>query len=266
MTAHHTLEGRALTVGYGERVVLRDLHLEIPPGEVTVIVGANASGKSTLLHALARLRKLRGGKVLLDGSDIARMPTVEVAKLVALLPQSPTAPDGLTVHDLVSRGRYPRQGWIRRWSPADERAVERALELTATAELADRPVDQLSGGQRQRVWIALSLAQETDLLLLDEPTTFLDMAHQVDVLELLRDLNAGGVTIVMVLHELNQASRYADHLVAVRDGNVVTQGPPAEVMTRELVQDVFGMAAHVMTDPVSGAPLVIPLGRLARMR
>ena len=262
----HQLQARDLTVGYGERTVLRQLELEIPPGEVTVIVGANASGKSTLLHALARLRRPQGGQVLLDGADICRMPTVEVARIVGLLPQSPTAPEGLTVHDLVARGRYPRQGWIRRWSPADEQAVVRALELTDTVDLCDRPVDQLSGGQRQRVWIALSLAQETDLLLLDEPTTFLDMAHQIDVLELLRELNAGGVTIVMVLHELNQAARYADHLVALKDGAIVTQGPPSVVMHEQLVQDVFGMAAHVMTDPVSGAPLVIPLGRHAAAR
>ena len=262
----HSLEARDLTVGYGERLVLQHLELEIPSGAVTVIVGANASGKSTLLHALARLRRPGGGQVLLDGADIHRMPTVEVAKIVGLLPQAPTAPEGLSVHDLISRGRYPRQGWIRRWSAADEQAVVRAMQLTDTADLADRPVDQLSGGQRQRVWIALSLAQETDLLLLDEPTTFLDMAHQVDVLELLRDLNAGGVTIVMVLHELNQAARYADHLVAVKDGTIVAQGRPAVVMTEQLVQEVFGMAAQVMTDPVSGSPMVIPLGRYARTR
>lgn len=263
---NHLLQAQDLTVGYGERIVLRQLQLEIPPGQVTAIVGANASGKSTLLHALARLRRPQSGQVLLDGADICRTPTVEVARIVGLLPQSPTAPDGLSVRDLVSRGRYPRQGWIRRWSSADEQAVVRALELTGTADLADRPVDQLSGGQRQRVWIALSLAQETDLLLLDEPTTFLDMAHQIDVLELLRELNAGGVTIVMVLHELNQAARYADHLVAVKDGVIVAQGDPATVMTEELVHDVFGMAAHVMTDPVSGSPLVIPLGRYAAAR
>ncbi|GGL97976.1 ABC transporter ATP-binding protein [Nakamurella endophytica] len=256
------LAAEGLRVAYGPRVVLDGVDVAVPTGAVTAIIGANASGKSTLLHGLARLRRPVGGRVVLDGRDIFRMPTIEVARAVGLLPQSPTAPDGMTVGDLVARGRYPRQGVLRRWSRADEDAVVRALELTGTLDLADRPVDQLSGGQRQRVWIALTLAQETDILLLDEPTTFLDIAHQIEVLELVRQLHARGTTVAMVLHDLNQAARYADHLLAVRDGRIVAEGPPAQVLTPELVGAVFGLRAHVMADPTSGAPLVVPIGLL----
>ncbi|HSX67169.1 ABC transporter ATP-binding protein [Nocardioides sp.] len=256
------LAASALSLGYAERAVVRDLDLAVPDGKVTVIVGANGCGKSTLLRGLARLLKPSAGSVLLDGRSIHEQPSKEVARRLGLLPQNPVAPEGLTVADLVGRGRHPHHGPFRRWSSEDDVAVARALEMTATLDLARRPVDELSGGQRQRVWIAMALAQETDLLLLDEPTTYLDVAHQVEVLDLLVDLNAArGATVVMVLHDLNLAGRYADHLVALRDGSVVAAGAPAEVVTPELVRDVFGLEAQVITDPVSRTPLVVPLGR-----
>ncbi|SDP72375.1 iron complex transport system ATP-binding protein [Pedococcus dokdonensis] len=256
------LVAREVTLGYDDRVVVDRVSAELPHGQVTVIVGANACGKSTLLRGLARLLKPRGGEVLLDGKSIHGTPTKEVARTLGLLPQNPIAPEGVTVVDLVGRGRTPHQGRFRRWSADDEAAVAHALEVTDTLDLADRVVDELSGGQRQRVWIAMALAQETDLLLLDEPTTYLDVAHQVEVLDLLRDLNATrGTTVVMVLHELNLAARYADHLVAMRDGLVTAVGAPADVITREGVRAVFGMDCRVIPDPVSGTPMVVPVGR-----
>ena len=256
------LQACNVTLAHDERVVVDGVTLEVPPGQVTVIVGANACGKSTLLRGLARLRWPRGGEVLLDGAAIHGIPTKEVARTLGLLPQNPVAPEGLTVVDLVGRGRAPHQGRFHRWSPRDHDAVVHALEVTDTLDLADRVVDELSGGQRQRVWIAMALAQETDLLLLDEPTTYLDVAHQVEVLDLLRDLNtARGTTIVMVLHELNLAARYADHLVAMRAGRVSAAGTPSEVITREGVREVFGMDCHVISDPVSHTPMVVPVGR-----
>jgi iron complex transport system ATP-binding protein len=251
-----------LTLGYGERVVVDHVTTQLPDGQVTVIVGANACGKSTLLRGMARLLKPRGGEVLLDGKSIHGIPTKEVARALGLLPQNPIAPEGVTVVDLVGRGRTPHQGRFQRWSAQDEAAVTRALQATDTLGLADRVVDELSGGQRQRVWIAMALAQETDLLLLDEPTTYLDVAHQVEVLDLLRDLNASqGTTIVMVLHELNLAARYADHLIAMRDGRISSAGAPADVITREGVREVFGMDCRVIQDPVSHTPMVVPVGR-----
>ena len=223
------LEARDLSLGYNDRLVVDGLSLTIPQGRVTVIVGANACGKSTLLRGLARLLKPRGGSVLLDGHDISRLPTREVATRLGILPQQPVAPEGITVADLVGRGRHPHQRFWRQFSADDERAVEAALDATATTDLADRPVDELSGGQRQRVWIALALAQGTPLLLLDEPTTFLDLAHQVEVLDLLADLNdREGRTVVIVLHDLNLACRYAHHMVAMRDGRIVAEGSPAD--------------------------------------
>jgi iron complex transport system ATP-binding protein len=252
-------------LAYGERVVAEDLSVAVPDGRITVIVGANACGKSTLLRALARLLTPTAGTVLLDGHDLRHLPTREVATRLGILPQSPIAPEGITVADLVARGRYPHQGWFRRWTSADEAALEAAMSRTGTVELADRPVDELSGGQRQRVWIAMALAQGTSVLLLDEPTTFLDLAHQIDVLDLLRELNHDeGRTIVAVLHDLNQAFRYADHVIALRDGAVVAEGPPAEIATAELVEEVFGLTCEVATDPVAGTPLVIPVGRRHR--
>ena len=262
MTADHTLQAEELTVGYRERTVIRDLDLTVPAGRLTAIVGANACGKSTLLRSMSRLLTPSAGRVLLDGKRVHRMPAKELARTLGLLPQSPLAPEGITVSDLVGRGRNPHQGMLSRWSRDDDEAVAAALEATGSLELADRAVDELSGGQRQRVWIAMALAQQTDLLLLDEPTTFLDVAHQVEVLDLLVDLNRDrGTTIVMVLHDLNLAARYADHLVAIADGRVHSAGPPDEVLTAETVRAVFGLECEVIPDPTSGRPLMLPLGR-----
>lgn len=259
-----SLRAARLRVGYlPGRPVLADLDLEVPTGRVTAIVGANGSGKSTLLRALARLHRLDAGTVLLSGRDISALPTREVARRLGLLPQSPLTPDGITVRDLVGRGRTPHTSLWRQWSRADEAAVTEALAATGLAELASRPVDSLSGGQRQRVWIAMVVAQGTPLLLLDEPTTFLDLAHQLDVLELLNGLNRSQArTVVMVLHDLAQACRFADHLVALRDGSIVASGPPAEVVDRAMVRDVFGVDCRILADPVAGAPVVIPTRRL----
>ena len=262
MTDVHTLAVEAVTVGYDERVVVHDMTLEVQPGVVTAIVGANGCGKSTLLRAMARLLPARAGRVLLDGTPISELSSRQVATVLGLLPQSPVSPEGIAVADLVGRGRYPHQGWFRRWTAQDDEIVEQALSATDILDLADRPVDELSGGQRQRVWIAMALAQQTDVLLLDEPTTFLDVAHQVEVLDLLTDLNRDrGTTIVMVLHDLNLAARYADRLVALTEGRLYAQGTPGEVVSEEMVRDVFGMAARVVHDPVSGSPLVLPVGR-----
>ena len=256
------LSAEGVRLAYDERVVVDDLTVAIPDGRITVIVGANACGKSTLLRALARLLKPRAGTVHLDGRDISRLPTRDVATRLGILPQAPVAPEGILVADLVARGRYPHQKWLRQWTDDDEDVVAAALETTGTLDLAHRPVDELSGGQRQRVWIAMALAQETDILLLDEPTTYLDLAHQVEVLDLLTDLNqCAGRTIVMVLHDLNQACRYSHHLIAMRNGAVVAAGPPADVITEELVHEVFNLRCRVAPDPVSHTPLVIPIGR-----
>ncbi|MGI5160988.1 ABC transporter ATP-binding protein [Microbispora sp. CA-102843] len=262
MTTSHSLVVERLTLGYGDRVVVESLDLVVPPGEITVIVGANACGKSTLLRSLSRLLAPREGRVVLDGKVVHRMPAKELARTLGLLPQSPVAPEGITVLDLVGRGRHPHQGVFSRWNDKDDAAVAAALEATRTTDLADRAVDELSGGQRQRVWIAMALAQQTDLLLLDEPTTFLDVSHQIDVLDLLTDLNrTRGTTIVMVLHDLNLAARYADHLIALADGRLHASGTPAEVLTEDSVRAVFGLDSRVVDDPVSGRPLVLPIGR-----
>ena len=266
MTLPSRLQAAELTVGYASRTIIDSLTLDIPTGAVTVIVGPNGCGKSTLLRGLGRLLAPTSGAVLLDGIDIASRPTRDVAQVLGLLPQHPIAPDGITVADLVSRGRHPHQGLIKRWSPADEEAVAEALTLTGTLDLADRFVDELSGGQRQRVWIALTLAQQSEILLLDEPTTYLDLAHQIDMLDLVATLNdTRGTTVVMVLHDLGLAARYADHLVAMRDGASVAQGSPTDVITSETVQAVFGLDADVINDPVTTTPLVIPkAGRRVR--
>jgi iron complex transport system ATP-binding protein len=255
------LRAEDVRLAYGDHVVVDGLDLDVVSGTVTAVIGPNGCGKSTLLRALGRLLKPTGGQVLLDGKRIDRTPTKEVAKVLGMLPQSPTAPEGLTVADLVARGRHPHQAWYRQWSGDDEEAVATALEWTGIADLAARPVDELSGGQRQRAWISMALAQGTDLLLLDEPTTFLDLAHQVEVLELVRRLHReAGRTVVMVLHDLNLAARYADRLVAMRAGRVVAAGAPAEVVTEPLLAEVFGLDARVIPDPVSGTPLVVPIG------
>jgi iron complex transport system ATP-binding protein len=256
------LVGEALTLGYDRRTVAEDLTVAVPDGSFTVIIGPNACGKSTLLRALARLLRPARGTVLLDGADIHRRPARQVARTLGLLPQSATAPDGLTVAELVSRGRYPHQGLLRQWSREDERVVDRAMADTGVAELTDRPVDELSGGQRQRVWIAMALAQQTPLLLLDEPTTYLDIAHQVEVLDLCARLHEEqGRTLVAVLHDLHQAARYATHLVAVRDGRVVAAGDPRRIVTTELVEEVFGLPCRIIEDPETGTPLVLPAVR-----
>lgn len=261
-----TLSARGLSLGYGDRHVVENLDVELPAGKVTIIVGANACGKSTLLRGLARLLKPGAGVVHLNGEDINKVPTRTLARELGILPQTPTAPDGISVADLVGRGRSPHQGWFRQWNAADDDAVAAALNVTDTAELAGRSVDELSGGQRQRVWIAMALAQETDVLLLDEPTTYLDLAHQVEVLDVVSELNARrGTTVAIVLHDLNLAARYADHLIAMKSGSIVAQGAPSAVLTAGLVQEVFGLDSVVVADPVVGTPMVVPVGRRAAL-
>ncbi|MDT9593354.1 ABC transporter ATP-binding protein [Nocardioides zeae] len=260
--ARTRLYADAVTLGYDGTTVVDALTVAVPDGRITVIVGGNGCGKSTLLRGMSRLLKPQGGAVLLDGEAVHTVPTKKVAQRLGLLPQNPIAPEGVTVVDLVGRGRHPHQSALRRWNSEDDRAVAEALALTDTTDLAERVVDELSGGQRQRVWIAMALAQGTDLLLLDEPTTYLDVAHQVEMLDLLADLNErAGTTIVMVLHDLNLSARYADHLVAMKNGRVVAEGAPGEVVTEAVVQDVFGLESRVIPDPVSHTPLVVPVGR-----
>ncbi|MCR8694909.1 ABC transporter ATP-binding protein [Rhodococcus pyridinivorans] len=250
-----------ISLGYGERLIVDDLDLSIPTGVVTTVIGPNGCGKSTLLRALSRLLKPRTGTVLLDGHDITTMRTREVARVLGMLPQAPVAPEGLTVADLVSRGRHPHQSWFRQWSSDDEDEVAIALDRTGIADLADRPIDELSGGQRQRAWISMALAQGTDILLLDEPTTYLDLAHSVEVLDLVDRLHSElGRTVVMVLHDLNLAVRYSDHLVVMKDGRVVASGVPSEVISVELLREVFDLDASVIDDPVSDRPLIVPIG------
>ncbi|WP_059053168.1 ABC transporter ATP-binding protein [Paenibacillus senegalimassiliensis] len=256
------LEAKNLTIAYGPEPVIEDLNLTIPQGQITVLIGSNGCGKSTLLRTMARLQAPRSGTVLLSGEEIAKLPTKEIAKRMSILPQGPSAPEGLTVNQLVRQGRYAHQSWLKQWSREDERMVELALASTRLTELADRPVDALSGGQRQRAWIAMTLAQGAGTLLLDEPTTYLDMSHQIEVLDLLFELNEKEQrTIVMVLHDLNLACRYAHHVVAVNDKSIYAQGQPEDIVTRELVRDVFGMECEITIDPLFGTPLCIPHGR-----
>jgi len=258
----NVLEAQNLHVSYGENLILEDLNLQIPKGKITVLVGANGCGKSTLLRTFARLQKAKSGEIFLDDNKLDAISTKEVAKRLAILPQGPVAPEGLTVQQLIKQGRYPHQSWLKQWSTEDEKIVNNALEVTQMTEFADRPVDALSGGQRQRVWIAMTLAQKTDLILLDEPTTYLDMAHQVEILDLLFDLNENeGRTVVMVLHDLNLACRYAHHIVAVRNKQVYAQGKPEEVVTAEMVQEVFRMDCTIIEDPIFGTPLCVPHGK-----
>lgn len=256
------LRGSAMTLAYERRTISRELTVEIPDRSFTVVIGPNACGKSTLLRALSRLLQPSAGAVLLDGADIHRRPAREIAKTLGLLPQSSIAPDGIGVAELVSRGRYPHQGLLRQWSREDEAVVAESMAATGVTDLADRPVAELSGGQRQRVWLAMALAQQTPLLLLDEPTTYLDIAHQIEILDLCARLHEEeGRTLVAVLHDLNQAARYATHLIAMRDGQVVATGPPQTVVTAALVEDVFGLPCRVIDDPETGTPLVVPAAR-----
>ncbi|MFI0738317.1 ABC transporter ATP-binding protein [Streptomyces sp. NPDC021100] len=259
------LQAESVTLAYDRRVIAEDLSVAIPDNSFTVIVGPNACGKSTLLRALSRMLKPATGSVLLDGQAIGSYPAKKVARTLGLLPQSSVAPDGITVADLVARGRYPHQGLLRQWSPEDERIVRESMEATRVAELADRHVDELSGGQRQRVWIAMALAQRTPLLLLDEPTTYLDIQHQIEVLDLCAELHEEqGRTLVAVLHDLNHAARYATHLIAMRGGKVVAEGAPNDIVTSELVAEVFGLSCQIIDDPQTGTPLVVPAARQAR--
>ncbi len=257
------LRAEGLTLSYDQRTVATSLGVVIPDHSFTVIIGPNACGKSTLLKALARMIRPQAGEVYLDGAAIASYRSREVARRLGLLPQSSTAPGGITVGDLVARGRYPHQKLLKQWSAEDETAVAEAMRQTGVLSLADRPVDDLSGGQRQRVWLSMVLAQQTSILLLDEPTTYLDIAHQVEVLDLCADLHERkGHTIVAVLHDLNQACRYATHLVVMKPGGIVAaEGDPSTIMTEELIEDVFGLSCRIIDDPETGTPLMVPTAR-----
>ncbi|MEU2256915.1 ABC transporter ATP-binding protein [Nocardia xishanensis] len=259
--AAHQLAADGISLGYGDRVIVDGLTLDITPGVITTVIGPNGCGKSTLLRSLGRLLRPRTGRILLDGKAISSMKTKDVARVVGMLPQTPVAPEGLTVADLVARGRHPHQSWIRQWSAADEAEVTTALEQTGVADLADRALDELSGGQRQRAWISMALAQGTDILLLDEPTTYLDLAHSLEVLDLVDRLHDElGRTVVMVLHDLNLAIRYSDQLIVMNAGRIVAQGSPADIVTAALLKEVFGLDASVLDDPVSGRPMIVPIG------
>ncbi|MCW0191146.1 MAG: ABC transporter ATP-binding protein [Rhodococcus sp.] len=260
-TPESRLHAEKIELRYADRTIVDELSLEIPDGGFTVVVGPNGCGKSTLLRALGRMLAPRSGRVLLDGKDIRSCRTKEVARRIALLPQSPLSPGAITVADLVARGRYPYQSMLRQWSPEDERVVAEALAEVGMRDAADQLVDELSGGQRQRVWIAMTLAQRTPVLLLDEPTTFLDIAHQIEVLDLCSQLHQSGRTLVAVLHDLNLAARYATHVVAMRSGKIVMQGSASDVFTPELLREVFDLEALVLEDPETGRPLVVPRDR-----
>jgi iron complex transport system ATP-binding protein len=252
------LEAKNLTLAYDDLAILEGLSVTIPEGCITALVGPNGCGKSTLLRGLSRLLKPKGGSVLLGGKAVSTLPTKTLAKELGILPQSPIAPEGLTVRELVAQGRYPHQAWFQQWALEDEKAVQNALEITGMSDLAERPVDALSGGQRQRAWIAMTLAQETRWLLLDEPTTFLDLSHQLEVLMLLQRLEREGKTVVMVVHDLNHATRYAQHIIAMKAGRVVATGSPQTVITNELLREVFNVEADIILDPRTGVPLCLP--------
>ncbi|CAM4271135.1 MULTISPECIES: iron-enterobactin ABC transporter ATP-binding protein [Lelliottia] len=258
------LRGEKLTLGYGKKIVVDNLTVSIPDGHFTAIIGPNGCGKSTLLRTLSRLMTPQHGSVFLDGEQIQSYASKEVARRIGLLAQNATTPGDITVQELVARGRYPHQPVFTRWRKEDEEAVARAMQATGITDLARQSVDTLSGGQRQRAWIAMVLAQETAIMLLDEPTTWLDISHQIDLLELLSDLNrTQGYTLAAVLHDLNQACRYATHLIALRDGKIVAQGAPKEIVTPELIERIYGMRCMIIDDPVAGTPLVVPLGKRA---
>ncbi|MBM0261363.1 ATP-binding cassette domain-containing protein [Corynebacterium macginleyi] len=254
----------SITVGYGQRTIIRDLSATFPAGKITTIVGPNGCGKSTLLRAMSGLLNLATGNISVNGNNISDMKRKDVARILGVLPQSPVAPEGLLVSDLVARGRHPHQAWFRQWSATDEDAVHAALKQTGSADLANRTLDELSGGQRQRVWISMVLAQNTDILFLDEPTTYLDLATSVDILELVDSLRQKlGRTVVMVLHDLNLAVRYSDYLVVMKEGQVIASGTPGEVITAERLQQAFDLRARVIEDPETGDPLIVPLRKPA---
>ncbi|MFC5447658.1 ABC transporter ATP-binding protein [Paenibacillus aestuarii] len=262
MTSGTALEAQSLQLTYGESTIFESLNLQIPKGKITVFIGSNGCGKSTLLRSLARLMKPKSGSILLDSEEIAKLPTKEVARRMAILPQGPSAPEGLTVLQLVKQGRYPYQSWLQQWSAEDEDKVQNALRLTNMQPYTDRSVDSLSGGQRQRAWIAMTLAQDTPTILLDEPTTYLDLTHQIEVLDLLFELNEHEQrTIVMVLHDINLACRYAHHIAAIKNGSVYAEGTPEDIINEQLLQDVFDMKCRVSTDPIFGTPMCIPYGK-----
>ncbi|NTW42237.1 MAG: ABC transporter ATP-binding protein [Cellulomonadaceae bacterium] len=258
MTSQPALRADHLTLGYGGTPVVHDVDLDVRPGELTVLVGANASGKSTLVRGLARLVTPLGGRVTLDGTDLARLPSRAVARTIGVLPQSPIAPDGIRVGDLVAHGRYPHQSFFRGHRSDDDAVVAAALDATTTGSLVDRRVDELSGGQRQRVWIAMALAQQPRILLLDEPTSALDVAHQVEVLDVLRSEVARGMTVVLVMHDLTLAARYADHVVVMAGGRVVARGGASQTLTEHVVERAFGVRARVLEDPDTGRPVILP--------
>ncbi|KRF09688.1 ABC transporter [Paenibacillus sp. Soil766] len=261
-TSDQALEAQSLQLTYGDTTIFQSLHVQIPKGKITVFIGSNGCGKSTLLRSLARLMKPTSGSILLDGHEIAKLSTKEIARRMAILPQGPTAPEGLTVRQLVKQGRYPYQSWLQQWSQEDENKVMKALELTDMLEVADRTVDSLSGGQRQRAWIAMTLAQDTPTLLLDEPTTYLDLTHQIEVLDLLFDLNEREQrTIVMVLHDINLACRYAHHIVSIKKGSIYAEGKPEDIVNTPLLREVFDLDCQVTTDPIFGTPMCIPYGK-----
>ncbi|GLI10006.1 putative siderophore transport system ATP-binding protein YusV [Paenibacillus tyrfis] len=256
------IQSNDLCLCYGDTCIFQELNIKIPKGKITVFIGGNGCGKSTLLRSLARLLKPQSGQVVLDGSNIATMSTKEVARRMAILPQGPAAPEGLTVLQLVKQGRYPYQNWLQQWSKEDEAMVQRALELTHMKPLAERTVDSLSGGQRQRAWIAMTLAQGTPTILLDEPTTYLDLAHQIEVLDLLYELNESEQrTIVMVLHDINLACRYAHNIVAIKDRKVWAEGRPQDIVNEDLIRSVFELESRIVEDPLFGTPMVVPFGR-----
>ncbi|MFC4321755.1 ABC transporter ATP-binding protein [Litchfieldia salsa] len=262
MKATHTFQSEGITAGYDNQTILHDVNLSIPSNKISIIIGANGCGKSTLLKTMARLIKPTSGQVTLDGKPITKIPPKQLARTLGLLPQSPIVPEGITVSDLVGRGRYPHQTFLKGWTKQDYEAVAEAMEIMNITEFADRNIDELSGGQRQRVWIAMALAQQTDILFLDEPTTYLDITYQVEILDLLTDLNRiHGTTIVMVLHDINLSARYADHIFALHKGKLVSEGKPSKVITSTLIEDIFGLRCTVIPDPISGSPSVIPIGR-----
>ncbi|KAB8130768.1 ABC transporter ATP-binding protein [Gracilibacillus oryzae] len=262
MKQTHLFQAENIVAGYEKKVIIHDVSLEIPPNEISVIIGANGSGKSTLLKTLARLIKPVSGNITLDGKPISKFPPKQLARVLGLLPQSPVVPEGISVADLVGRGRFPHQSLFAGWTDKDYQAVAEAMDIMNITQFSNRSIDELSGGQRQRVWIAMALAQQTDILFLDEPTTFLDITYQVEILDLLTDLNRKyGTTIVMVLHDINLSARYADNMFALHEGKLVAEGAPSEVITETMIQDIFGLHCMVVDDPVSGSPSVVPIGR-----